>query len=184
MQILNSDISVGFCSQYEEVQLDELCVEGKIPAWLSGYFISNGPGQYEVGLQHFQHWFDGFAMLKKFTFQAGTVSFQNRFLHSREYKLSHKLGRLNTNEFATYAQPTVLGGVRAALVGLLFGDTHDNCLVHTASIANEYIALTEGNNIIAFDIQDLSTTGHSTSLLTYQATLPSLIPILISIVVH
>lgn len=83
--------------------LDNLRIEGEVPLWLTGSFVSNGPGQFEVGETHFNHWFDGFAMLKKFDFKARAVRFQNRYLHSKEYIGSNKLRRLSGNEFGTFA---------------------------------------------------------------------------------
>jgi carotenoid cleavage dioxygenase-like enzyme len=35
----------GFTSQYNEKTLTNLTIKGKIPEWLSGNFISNGPTQ-------------------------------------------------------------------------------------------------------------------------------------------
>lgn len=139
--------------------LDNLHIEGEVPGWLTGSFVSNGPGQFEVGSTHFNHWFDGFAMLKKFDFKAGSVCFQNRFLHSKEYIESNKLGRLSGNEFGTYASNTTLGRIRSSIINLVKGDSHDNCVVNTTRIAENYIAMTEGNDMISFNMKDLSTTG-------------------------
>ena len=34
-----------------------VAVEGDIPVWLNGRFISNGPGQFQVDDTQFNHWF-------------------------------------------------------------------------------------------------------------------------------
>lgn len=159
MQKRNLNLSKAYSSQYDETTLDNLRIEGEVPIWLSGSFISNGPGQFEVGQTHFNHWFDGFAMLKKFDFKSGTVRFQNRFLQSTEYVESNKIGRLNTNEFATYASNSTLGRILSSMKMLINGNTHDNCVVNTTRIAEQYIAMTESKDIVSFDMNDLSTTG-------------------------
>ena len=159
MPHINLNLSAAYSSQYNEVILDNLQIEGEVPTWLTGSFVSNGPGQFEVESTHFNHWFDGFAMLRKFDFKAGAVCFQNRFLHSKEYIESNKLGRLNGNEFGTYASNTAFGRIRSSIRNLIKGDSHDNCVVNTTCIAANYIAMTEGNDIISFNIKDLSTTG-------------------------
>ena len=45
-----------------------------------------GPAKFEVGDKKYNHWFDGLAMLHKFAFAAGRVSYANRYLRSRAYE--------------------------------------------------------------------------------------------------
>jgi carotenoid cleavage dioxygenase-like enzyme len=75
---------LGYTSLDEEIQLDKLPVEGSIPRWLSGSLLRNGPAKFEVGPEEVWHWFDGLAMLHRFTFQDGSVSYANRFVRSLE----------------------------------------------------------------------------------------------------
>ena len=159
MQKTKLNLSKAYSSQYDETTLDRLDINGEVPTWLSGSFVSNGPGQFEVGSTHFNHWFDGFSMLKKFDFKSGKVRFQNRFLQSKEYVESNKLGKLNANEFGTYASKSNLGRILSSVNELIKGNSHDNCVVNTTCIAENYIAMTEGNDALSFDIKDLSTTG-------------------------
>ncbi|MGQ3889406.1 carotenoid oxygenase family protein [Legionella sp. CNM-1927-20] len=149
----------AYSSQYNEVTLDNLPIIGKVPTWLSGSFVSIGPGQFEIGAAHFNHWFDGFAMLKKFDFKSGSVRFQNRFLQSKEYVESNKLGKLNNNEFGTYASKSKLGRLFSSMKELVIGNLHDNCIVNTTCIDKNYVAMTESKNVVSFDIKDLSTIG-------------------------
>ena len=51
-------------TSYKEGNVTVVAVEGDIPTWLHGRLISNGPGQFQVGDTRFNHWFDGFALLK------------------------------------------------------------------------------------------------------------------------
>jgi carotenoid cleavage dioxygenase-like enzyme len=48
-----------------------------------------------------QHWFDGLAMLHKFSFADGRVSYANRFLHSDAFRSAAKTGGLTLGGFAT-----------------------------------------------------------------------------------
>ncbi|XP_039822689.1 carotenoid cleavage dioxygenase 8 homolog A, chloroplastic-like [Panicum virgatum] len=41
----------------------DLAVEGHLPAWLSGTYLRNGPGLWDVGEHSFHHIFDGYATL-------------------------------------------------------------------------------------------------------------------------
>ena len=45
----------GFRSLDEEVEGRELPIEGAFPAWLSGQYVRNGPGAFEVGGEHMAH---------------------------------------------------------------------------------------------------------------------------------
>ena len=60
---------LGYTTLNEEITADRLPVEGTIPVWLEGSLLRNGPAKFEVGPDTFKHWFDGFAMLHRFTFQ-------------------------------------------------------------------------------------------------------------------
>lgn len=53
----------------------ELEVEGKVPTWLKGSIVRNGPG---VFAKEHVHLFDGYAMLVKFEFDNGRVKSQQR----------------------------------------------------------------------------------------------------------
>lgn len=55
----------------EEIELE---VEGKLPTWIEGTFVRNGPGMYK-GMRHM---FDGYAMLAKFSFSDGRVMYKSR----------------------------------------------------------------------------------------------------------
>lgn len=69
-------------------------LDGKVPEWLDGVLIRNGPALYEVGPYEVGHQFDGFSKLSKFNFTRGTVYFQSRFLGSSAYKQTIKRNRL------------------------------------------------------------------------------------------
>jgi carotenoid cleavage dioxygenase-like enzyme len=75
MTTLKNMSQLGFTNLEEEVMLDDLHVQGKIPEWLSGSLIRNGPAKFDLDKQSLKHWFDGLAMLHKFSFNAGKVTY-------------------------------------------------------------------------------------------------------------
>jgi carotenoid cleavage dioxygenase-like enzyme len=159
MPVQQSDLLKAFSSQYLESSLDDLTVIGEVPDWLKGSFISIGPAQFEVGKTHFTHWFDGFSMLKKFTFNAGKVHFQNRFLCSEQYVKSNAEKKLYFDEFGTYARASWLGNLLHSLKFLVSKEQYDNCNVNTTKINNQLVAMTETSRILNFDRDDLNTLG-------------------------
>jgi carotenoid cleavage dioxygenase-like enzyme len=78
--------AAGFLTLDAEVVLERLPTEGRFPDWLSGSLVRNGPAKFEAGHDLFNHHFDGFAMLHRFEFRNGEVSYRNRFLRSRSFE--------------------------------------------------------------------------------------------------
>src|SRR3954451_9490333 len=96
-----TDHTVGFQDLNDERVIDSLEVEGTIPAWLQGSLLRTGPAKYEIGERTVNHWFDGLAMLHRFAFADGEVSYRNRFLESHAYKAAKETGEIAYSEFAT-----------------------------------------------------------------------------------
>ncbi len=157
MHQTTSSLIKAYSSLLNEVSLPNLQIEGDIPAWLSGYFISNGPAQFEIGETKFNHWLDGFAMLKQFKFCNGAVSFNNRFLLSKQYENSLADNKLYFNEFGTYANNNRFMRFAHSISSIIKGEIYDNCNVNTNKIADQYIAMTEANLKLAFDVKTLKT---------------------------
>ena len=86
--------ALGFRSLTDEVRLPDLPVDGRVPPWLSGVLVRNGPALFEIGEQRLNHWFDGLAMLHAFAFARGRVSYANRFLRSSAYKAWQREGKI------------------------------------------------------------------------------------------
>src|SRR5687768_4752151 len=84
--------SKGFETLEEETRIDSLPVEGELPPWLAGSLLRTGPAKFEVGERQMRHWFDGLAMLHRFAFADGEVSYANRFLESKAYKAARETG--------------------------------------------------------------------------------------------
>ena len=92
---------LGFETLERETRIEALPVEGEIPEWLGGSLLRTGPAKFEVGTRGMSHWFDGLAMLHRFGFAGGRVSYANRFLESRAYRAAAETGEISYSEFAT-----------------------------------------------------------------------------------
>ncbi len=144
----------GLSTLEAEVDLDALPVEGAIPEWLTGTLLRNGPAKFEVGDRPLRHWFDGLAMLHKFSFGGGRVSYANRFLRSQAY-CEAEAGRISYREFAT--DPCRSAFKR--LTTLFSPKFSDNCNVNLTKLGDSYIAMTETPLPVAFDPDTLETLG-------------------------
>ncbi|XP_019719759.1 beta,beta-carotene 9',10'-oxygenase-like isoform X2 [Hippocampus comes] len=80
-------------------------VQGTIPHWINGSLLRNGPAKFEFGDTHYNHWFDGMAMLHKFKMEKGQVTYMSRFLRSDAYKKNSERDRIMVSEFGTVAMP-------------------------------------------------------------------------------
>jgi carotenoid cleavage dioxygenase-like enzyme len=146
---------LGFSTLEQETRLNQLPIQGHIPPWLTGTLVRNGPAKFEVGAQHYNHWFDGLAMLHTFSFQGGRVSYANRFLESQSFMEAREHGKISRGEFGTNPGRSLLGRVMA----LFSPRTTDNAAVSINMVANEYIALTETPVPLIFDPATLRTLG-------------------------
>lgn len=142
----------GFASLEHEATLDSLPVEGSIPAWLDGALIRNGPAAFEFGGQTLRHWFDGLAMLHRFGFECGRVSYANRFLRSEALDAAER-GDISFGEFATEPSRSLVR--RAAQ--MLKPSPSDNCSYQVARLGDELIAINETPRRIVFDPETLET---------------------------
>jgi beta,beta-carotene 9',10'-dioxygenase len=146
---------VGFTSLDQETRVDDLPVEGTLPAWLSGSLIRTGPAKWEVGSQTMNHWFDGLAMLHRFGFGDGRVSYANRFLETRAWRAARDHGRLEYSEFATDPCRSLFQRVTAMFSPALT----DNANVSLVKLGERFIAMTETPIPVQFDPQTLAAAG-------------------------
>jgi beta-carotene 15,15'-monooxygenase len=147
------EASLGFHTLTEE-RTTTLPVEGRVPAWLTGTLIRNGPGAFETagGDASADHWFDGLAMLRQFAFRGGEIEYRNRFLRTDAFR-SAAAGDFDGG-FAT-GETTL----RERLAGFLLSDPYDNTNVVAERIGGRYLALTETPRWTAFDPRSLETTA-------------------------
>jgi carotenoid cleavage dioxygenase-like enzyme len=142
---------LGFDSIDEEHVGHDPIIEGSIPEWLSGSLYRNGPGTFETEQGSVNHWFDGLAMIQRFAFDAGALSYTNRFLRTEAYRTAHASGF--EGQFATG------GGYLKQLYAIFRGDVTDNANVHVARFDGEHVALTETPRGAVFDPDTLDTPG-------------------------
>ena len=152
---VTNKFQLGFSTLNEELNLENLQVKGTIPKWLSGTLIRNGPAKFEVGKEKFQHWFDGLAMLHKFSFKEGKVSYANKFLESKAYQSARDTDKISYREFATDPCRSIFKRV-SSMFSTKFTD---NANVNVTKIAERFIAMTETPLPVEFDIQTLKTVG-------------------------
>ena len=152
---MTNKFQLGFSTLEDELQLENLPVKGTVPQWLSGTLIRNGPAKFEVGKEKFQHWFDGLAMLHKFSFNNGKVSYANKFLESKAYKSATETGKISYKEFATDPCRSIFKRVSS----MFSHQFTDNANVNITKIASHFVAMTETPLPIEFDPQTLKTIG-------------------------
>jgi beta,beta-carotene 9',10'-dioxygenase len=146
---------LGFGKSEQEIELDSLPVQGKIPHWLTGTLLRNGPGTFHVGEQRYRHWFDGLAMLHKFAFENGRVSYANKFLECNAHSAAMETGRITYSEFATDPCRDFFQRVMAVFSPKIT----DSAKVSIAQMADQYIALAETPIQVEFDPETLKTVG-------------------------
>ena len=146
--------AAGFRSVEREHDRVALDVAGELPRWLRGALYRNGPGRFEVGGERVTHWFDGLAMLTRFGFADGAVTYSNRFLRSDEYRSVTDEGRFAGTQFGS------VGGLRRRLRDLVVPTPTDNANVNVVRLGDRFVAITETQVGVRFDPETLETLGH------------------------
>lgn len=138
-----------------ELTIESLPVLGRLPEWLQGTLIRNGPGAFEVGPDRYRHWFDGLAMLHRFAFGRGRVSYANKFLDTRTYRAAQETGRIAYSEFATDPCRSIFSRIQSVFDPQI----SDSAKVSIARLAERYLALAETPIQVEFDPETLATAG-------------------------
>jgi beta-carotene 15,15'-monooxygenase len=147
-----TDEPLGFHSIDDERD-ERLAVTGAVPSWLSGTLFRNGPGTFRVGEDSVDHWFDGLAMVQRYSFADGAVHYRNRFLRTDAYAAAQD-GEFDGG-FATGTST-----LRDRLYDTLFAEPYDNTNIIVERVGEEYLALTESPRWVGLDPETLATTGH------------------------
>lgn len=127
-------------------------VQGEIPKWLKGCLIRIGSGLLQIGPDRFNHLFDGMALMHRFGFQDGKVTYQNRFLRSDTYKKNMKANRILVNEFGTRGVPDPCKTIFQRFSSLFSeAEITDNDLVNIVLYTDEVYACSEMNAIWRID---------------------------------
>ena len=146
----------GFATQTNELTIERLPIHGSIPTWVNGQLLRNGPAIFDVGADTYNHWFDGLAMLHRFGFADGNVSYSNKLLRSEGYEAAHAQGKISRTEFATDPCRSIFKRFATLFVE---GDASNNTNVNVARLADRYVAMTETPIPVEFDPITLETVG-------------------------
>lgn len=135
-------------------------ITGKIPHWLKGTLLRNGPGSLQVGEYTFNHLFDSSALLHRFAIANGEVTYQCRFVQTDVYKKNNAAQRIVVTEFGTKAVPDPCRNIfqRVAAVFKPENDS-DNSMISVYPFCDEYYTFTESAVIHRIDPKTLETTG-------------------------
>jgi len=156
----NQSYLKGFSTLKSEVTNQELETQGKFPDWLKGTLLRNGPAQFEVGNERFQHWFDGLAMVHRLAVEDGKVFYTNKFLQTPGYKDAQATSKINVGEFSTNPARNPFLRLLARLRKKEASPASaDNTNVNVARIDGCYIAMTETPQPIEFELDSLVTKG-------------------------
>ena len=141
-----------------DAEVDSLLeINGKIPKWLNGTLLRNGPAKFEQQDKKFAHWFDGYAMLHKFTFQDGKIAYRNRFLRTDSFLEDHKTGEITVSGSGTL--PTHHNSVLTKVINLFKKVPLDNTNVNIIEFNDRNFAVSDFSRIIEFDFTTLETKG-------------------------
>ncbi|ELK14433.1 Beta,beta-carotene 15,15'-monooxygenase [Pteropus alecto] len=135
-------------------------VTGKIPTWLQGILLRNGPGMHTVGKTRYNHWFDGLALLHSFTIRDGEVYYRSKYLRSDTYNANIEANRIVVSEFGTMAYPDPCKNIFSKAFSYLshtIPEFTDNCLINIMKCGEDFYATTETNYFRKINPQTLET---------------------------
>jgi beta,beta-carotene 9',10'-dioxygenase len=147
--------NLGFGQTTDELVIEKLPVRGRVPNWMTGSLIRNGPGTFQVGEQRYRHWFDGLAMLHLFSFQEGQVSYANKFLRCKAYNEAMETAKISYSEFATDPCYSIFERVK----NVFSPNLTDSAKVNIGKIGERFLALGETPMQIEFDPKTLDSIG-------------------------
>ena len=148
--------ALGFESLENEVRVDSLPLRAQLPAWLTGSLVRTGPAKWEVGERTMNHWFDGLAMLHRFGFGDGSVSYASRFLESSAYRAAQ---RDRARSPTRSSPPTPAGRCSSGCTSMFSPKLSDNANVNLVQLGERFIAMTETPIPVQFDAETLETAG-------------------------
>ncbi|KAM9719083.1 retinoid isomerohydrolase [Menidia menidia] len=133
-------------------------VTGRIPPFLKGSLLRLGPGLFEVGDEPFYHLFDGQALMHKFDFKNGQVTYYRKFVRTDAYVRAITEKRVVITEFGTFAYPDPCKNIFSRFFTYFKGvEVTDNCLVNVYPIGEDFYAVTETNFITKVNTDTLET---------------------------
>jgi len=140
----------GFESGAREIDDAPVELEGRLPHWLRGSLLLNGPALWELPQGHFDHWFDGLGMWHRLRIDDDGVRYRSRFALSDAYRRSIAAGRPAYGEFGSRNPAPLLARIKGVQVT-------DNPAVVMSRLGDRWISVTETPFLTAFDPETLAT---------------------------
>jgi len=133
----------------------KVTASGKIPAWLKGTLLRDGPGLFEFGSQKALHAFDGMAMIRRYAPDGNaSMEYSRKFLESDVLRDNREAQRYTKNMVGVVPEGNMLDRLRS-----LKGPVADNMVVNTITLFGHYYAATELAQVIEYDPVTLETLG-------------------------
>src|SRR6202022_3014105 len=82
-----------FAPVHQEIDVEDVRVEGRLPAELNGSYIRNGPNPQFTPIGSYTYPFDGDGMVHRLTFEEGRVAYRNRWVATRGLTAERRSGR-------------------------------------------------------------------------------------------
>jgi beta,beta-carotene 9',10'-dioxygenase len=149
-------VQPGFRQNMDERHIENLPIKGVIPDWLEGSLIRNGPGMVNVD-KPMRHWFDGLAMLHRFSFSGGKVDYRSKFVDCQAYRDVKKYGKITYSDFATDPCRSLFQKVQVVFENP--PKITDSAKVNVDQIGDKAFALGEPLMQIQFDPHTLDSLG-------------------------
>ena len=126
-------------------------IAGEIPASLNGTLYRNGPGRFERGGISVGHWFDGDGAILAVHFTGGNASAVYRYVQTEGFKEEESAGKLLYGNYGM----TAPGAVWNQWLKPIKNAANTSVL----ALPDKLLALWEGGNPHALDLQNLNTLG-------------------------
>lgn len=146
----------GFRQNSEELQIEDLPVAGEIPSWLEGSLVRNGPGLVNAD-KPMRHWFDGLAMLHKFSIAKGKVGYASRYIDCEAYRAVKQSGKITYSDFATDPCRSLFQKVQTVFDA--DPKITDSAKVNIDKVGDKAFALGEPLMQVQFDPETLDSVG-------------------------
>ncbi|CAN5155587.1 carotenoid oxygenase family protein [soil metagenome] len=147
---------LGFKSLKQEITDQKLTIQGTVPSWLKGLFLSIGPAIFEIGSTQATHWLDGLGMVYLFKIDGQSINYTNKIIESGYCKECIGKGKLRGS---TPEQKKSTWAKLTSAVSSSPRPIYDNANINVACFNNELVALTETPYPICLDTKTAQTTG-------------------------
>lgn len=152
--------SAQFTQAPANTELTKLTGKGKIPTWVQGKLVRNGPALFELESTSLKHWFDGYGMLHGFLFKDGEVYYQSKYIESDEYINATQSGKVATVAWGTASDPC-RSVFRRFMANFTAHPTNTN--VNVIKVGEKYYTTSDIAAINEFDVDSLDTLSNFTA---------------------